>query len=261
MLKQQESTVEILDPAFYMPQLDRTRRIWVFLPDGYHSTDKRYPVIYMHDGQNLFDNATAAGEEWHVDEMMTAYKGQCIIVGIDNGEDKRMTEYNFKDSEKFGAGEGRKYIEFIIQTLKPVIDEKYRTLADRKYTLMAGSSLGGLISFYGAMYFPEAFGGAGIFSPSFQLVPDVVEEMKLIAEQNVIYPQHFYFYGAKQEDEKMVSSIEEVTAMLAQYPNYKIYLDLHFEGEHKEAYWGERFVEFYKWIEENWAMADNAIKV
>jgi metallo-beta-lactamase class B len=245
------SSVSILDPAFHMPQLDRTRRIWVYLPEGYDTNDKRYPVIYMQDGQNLFDNATAVGEEWYLDETMTAIQAQCIIIGIDNGGDKRQTEYNFRDSEEFGAGEGRKYIEFIVQTLKPAIDEKFRTLGGREYTHIAGSSMGGLIAFYGAMYFPETFGGAGIFSPSFWLVPDIVQEMQLLAEQNVNYEQHFYFYGALQEDEKMVKYVQDIADMLSQYPQFKIYLDLQGEGEHSERSWGQRVVEYHNWIELN----------
>jgi len=252
MSEQQQGSVEILDAPFYMPQLDRTRTIWIYLPAGYHLDEKRYPVIYMQDGQNLFDNSTAADEEWYLDETLTSIQAQCIIVGIDNGGDKRPTEYNFRDSEEFGAGEGRKYMEFIVQTLKPDIDGKFRTLPDREHTLIAGSSLGGLLSFYGAMYFPETFGGVGVFSPSFWLVEDIVTEMQLLAEQNSNYEQYYYFYGALQEDEKMVKYIEEVSALLSKYPQYKIYLDLHSEGEHKEVYWGQRFADFYKWCEENW---------
>lgn len=256
MSSETEKTVAVLADDIYMPQLDRTRRIWVCFPDDYRETEKRYPVIYMHDGQNLFDNETAAGQEWYLDETMVAIGGQCIIVGIESGAEKRVTEYNFRDSEEFGAGEGRRYIEFITQTLKPLVDEKLRTLSDRQHTFIAGSSLGGLISFYGAMYFADVFGGAGIFSPSFWLVPDITAEMKLLAEQNINYPQHFYFYGARQEDEKMLRYIEEVAAMLASYPHYKILLDLHEQGEHSEGYWGERFSDFYEWIAMNWNAAD-----
>jgi predicted alpha/beta superfamily hydrolase len=252
MNNQTEETVIIFDPAFYIPQLDRTRRIWLCLPLGYNESEQRYPVIYMHDGQNLFDNNTAAGQEWYLDETLAAIGGECIIVGIESGAEKRATEYNFRDSEEFGEGEGRKYLEFITQTLKPVIDEKLRTLPDRDHTFIAGSSLGGLISFYGAMYFPETFGGAGIFSPSFWLVPDITEEMKSVAAQNIQFPQHFYFYGALQEDEKMLKYIEEIAALLSQYPNYKIFLDLHEFGEHSEGYWGQRFSDYYHWIAVNW---------
>jgi predicted alpha/beta superfamily hydrolase len=208
------------------------------LPTDYQDINKSYPVIYMHDGQNLFDSSTAAGQEWYLDETLSMLHGECIVVGIDSGEEKRATEYNFRDSIEFGEGEGRKYIEFIAQTLKPFIDERFRTLPDREHTFIAGSSLGGLISFYGAMYFPEVFGGAGIFSPSFWLVPDIVEEMKVVIEKGSGLRQHFYFYGAQQEDEKMLNYINDVAALMSQYPQYKIYLDLHELGEHSEGYWG-----------------------
>lgn len=253
METQQQSTVNVhvIDEAFYMPQLDRTRRIWVYLPEGYETSEKRYPVIYMHDGQNLFDHSTALSEEWCVDETMTIMRGECIVVGIDNGEEKRMTEYNFRDHEEHGTGEGKKYVQFIVETLKPFIDERYRTLPDRGNTHIAGSSLGGLISFYAAMYFPYAFGGAGIFSPSLWLVPDIVDEIKNIVEQNLDYPQHFYFYGGEKEDENMVKFIEGVAEFLLAYPQYKINIEIHPEGEHSEIYWREKFPAFYRWISKN----------
>ncbi|MEO6167075.1 MAG: alpha/beta hydrolase-fold protein [Chitinophagales bacterium] len=252
MSEQHEVRVELFDASFYIPQLDRSRRIWVCLPEDYSASERKYPVIYMHDGQNLFDNATAAGQEWSLDETLADIHGQCIIIGIDNGEEKRSTEYNFRDSEEFGAGEGRKYIEFIALTLKPVVDERLRTLPDREHTFIAGSSLGGLISFYGAIYFADTFGGAGIFSPSFWLVPDIVAEIRPVIEKNAGYQQHFYFYGARQEDEKLLSFIEEIAAFLAQYPQYRVFLDLHEEGEHSEGYWGLRFADYYRWLEINW---------
>src|SRR5687768_5349467 len=83
--------VYIFDEAFYMPQLDRSRRIWLYLPPEYSSSHKHYPVLYMHDGQNLFDANTAfGGEEWGIDETLNAIKNKCIIVGIDNGAAKRI---------------------------------------------------------------------------------------------------------------------------------------------------------------------------
>src|SRR5688572_7394439 len=166
----------ILDEAFYMPQLQRSRRIWLYLPPEYSASGKSYPVIYMHDGQNLFDATTAfGGAEWGIDETLNTVKNKCIIVGIDNGGAKRINEYNFYDNEQHGAGEGRAYVSFIVDTLKPYIDKTYRTLADRDHTFTAGSSLGGLISFYAAMWYPQVFGGGGIFSPAFWIVPHIEE--------------------------------------------------------------------------------------
>ena len=152
--------VQILDTAFLIPQLNRTRRIWIYLPPDYnYNTDKRYSVLYMQDGQNLFDDATSYAGEWGVDEFMDSLKyGQCIVVGIDNGGDKRMTEYNPYDNKKFGKGEGKKYIDFLVKTLKPFIDKNYRTLPGIQNTGIAGSSMGGLISLYAILQYPKVFG-------------------------------------------------------------------------------------------------------
>ena len=97
--------VHILDTAFTIPQLNRKRRIWVYLPKGYAASAKTYPVLYMEDGQNLFNEQTAAFGEWGVDECLDSLQSQlnkeCIVIGIDHGGDKRTTEYNPYDNEKF----------------------------------------------------------------------------------------------------------------------------------------------------------------
>ncbi|MBC8046599.1 MAG: alpha/beta hydrolase [Fimbriimonadaceae bacterium] len=243
--------LEILDDAFYIPQLDRTRRIWVYLPLEYGTTEKRFPVIYMQDGQNLFDTAFTSGTGWGIDETMLAMNGKCIIVGIDNGKEKRINEYNFRDHEEHGEGEGRKFISFIAETLKPFIDSKYRTLPDRLHTYLAGSSLGGLVSLYGTLYFADTFGGAGIFSPALWIIPDLAEEIENIALSNANNQQHFYFYGGGKEDENLISNIENIATMLSKYPQYKLFVDINPDGEHSEQYWKERFPAFFIWLNEN----------
>ena len=125
----------------------------------------------MHDGQNLFDKATSFAGEWGIDEAMDSIKNACIVVGIDNGGLKRMYEYNPNDTKQYGRGEGRAYLAFIVNNLKPFIDKKYRTLPGKQYTWMAGSSMGGLITFYAGLYYPQVFGGLGVFSPSFWIAP------------------------------------------------------------------------------------------
>ncbi|HEX8358377.1 MAG TPA: alpha/beta hydrolase-fold protein [Segetibacter sp.] len=239
--------VEVIDENFYMPQLDRNRRIWVYRPTGYYQTVKRYPVIYMHDGQNLFDEANAFGEEWGIDETLNTVLGECIIVGIDNSE-HRMREYNFHDHEEFGAGEGRKYTEFITQTLKPVIDLNFRTVPDRKHTHIAGSSMGGLISLYAALYYPETFGGAGVFSPSLWIVPGFEEELERVAASNAKFPQQFYFYGGDKEGCNMTENITTVAALLKQYPHCSVDVDINPEGEHSEYHWRNKFADYYSWL-------------
>lgn len=241
--------VHIFDEAFYMPQLQRSRRIWLYLPPDYSSSRNSYPVLYMHDGQNLFDAATAfGGEEWGVDETMDTVKNKCIIVGIDNGGAKRINEYNFYDTDEHGAGEGRAYVSFIVDTLKPCIDKTYRTLPGRGHTFTAGSSLGALISFYAAFYYPQVFGGAGIFSPAFWIVPHIAEEMKAKAEENRQFAQRFYFYAGEKEEKLITEKTGMITDLLKPFPHYTIKKVLDPGGSHSEATWRAAFPHFYHWL-------------
>src|SRR5919199_775617 len=118
----------------YSPELHNTRDILVHLPASYEAAGRRYPVIYMHDGQNLFDDATSFAGAWHVDEALAALDCEdveAIVVGIPNLGPKRIDEYSpFVDAHRRG-GSGDRYLRFIIQTLKPLIDREFRTLPDR----------------------------------------------------------------------------------------------------------------------------------
>ena len=139
--------VFILSEDFKIPQLNRERRVWMYLPPNYKSANKSFPVIYMHDGQNLFDTSTSYSGEWSVDETLNRlYKdgnASFIVVAIDNGKDKRLDEYSPWKNQKYGGGEGDAYLEFIVKTLKPYIDANYKTLKDKENTAIIGSSMGG----------------------------------------------------------------------------------------------------------------------
>ena len=239
--------VSLLHDAFYMPQLHRTRRIWMYCPNDYDESDTRYPVIYMHDGQNLFDEATAFDKEWEIDETLESLTAQCIVIGIESNE-HRMTEYNCNDNEKHGKGEGKAYIDFIVHKLKPYIDKHYKTLPDRDNTYMAGSSMGGLISLFGALYHPESFSKAGIFSPALWIVPNMLGELQLLAEHNASYSQQLFFYGGENEGGNMVQNIMDATELLKQYPQYSLYVSVDAEGEHSETCWRNVFFDFYHWL-------------
>ena len=154
--------VKIVSTAFDIPQLKRKRRIWIYLPPSYTNSSKKYPVLYAQDGQNLFDASTAYADEWHLDETLDSLfadkqNPEIIVVGIDNGEKHRMQEYAPWSHPKYGDGEGNVYIDFIVNYLKPFIDQNYRTLSDRENTGILGSSMGGLISFYAALKIPGSF--------------------------------------------------------------------------------------------------------
>ncbi|HEX2621076.1 MAG TPA: alpha/beta hydrolase-fold protein, partial [Phototrophicaceae bacterium] len=162
----------------YSPQLDNRRDLLVYLPPSHNTNQRAYPVIYMHDGQNLFDNATSYVGEWQVDETMErlAYEGiEAIVVGILNTGKDRIEEYSPFDN-RWGKGRGDEYLKFIIETVKPLIDRSFHTLPDRAHTGIAGSSMGGLISMYGYFRYPEVFGIAGVMSPSFWLAGQALND-------------------------------------------------------------------------------------
>lgn len=166
--------------TLHMPQLDRERTIRVYLPESYASSGKAYPVVYMHDGQNLFDvESTAFGMSWEahtaLDRLVAKRAiGEWIIVGIDNAGDRRLDEYSpwrttaakrlKSGMTGLSGGEGEAYADFVIHTLKPQIDRQYRTLPGREATAMIGSSMGGLISLYIGLKHQELFSRIGAFS-------------------------------------------------------------------------------------------------
>ena len=154
---------------FWSPQLDNRREVLVYLPPSYGQGDRRYQVLYMHDGQNLFDRATAfAGQDWKVDETLEqlSHEGlEAIVVGLNNLGDQRLKEYN--PFPNFRQGRGERYLEFIVKAVKPAIDRDFRTLPGRAHTGMMGSSMGGLISLYAFFRYPEVFNFVGVMSPAF----------------------------------------------------------------------------------------------
>jgi len=153
--------------------LVNARGIWVYLPPSYaEDPSRRYPVVYMHDGQNLFDPRTAfGGTAWAVDRTMNAGAEdatvrEAIVVGIENTS-ARMDEYTpSRDATRMAGGLGARYLRFVVDELKPLIDTSFRTLPGREHTVLAGSSLGGLITAYAGVHHASVFGHLGIFSPS-----------------------------------------------------------------------------------------------
>lgn len=240
--------VSVIDHAFFMPQLNRSRRIWLYLPASYQKSKKRFPVLYMHDGQNLFNVNTSFSGEWQVDETLDSTPNACIVVGIDNGGLHRMNEYNPYDTEQFGKGEGLLYLEFIVETLKPYIDKKYRTLRSDKHTIMAGSSMGGLISFYAGILYPQIFGRLGIFSPAFWIAPHLVSYINQSIKPRRHSKQKYYFYGGGAENANMVSDIFQVAELMHSYANPTIKTVVNPAGYHSEDCWKKEFPAFFQWI-------------
>ena len=151
------------------PQLGNERDLYIYLPPSYDGSDRRYPVIYMHDGQNLFDPKTSFAGEWNVDGILDQASSEgleAIVVGIPNMGPERCSEYSPFDDPKHGPGNGDAYLAFITDTIKPIIDEDFRTLPEREQTGIAGSSMGGLISLYAFFRKSDVFGFTGVMSPA-----------------------------------------------------------------------------------------------
>jgi predicted alpha/beta superfamily hydrolase len=159
---------------FHSKILNNDRDVLVYLPPDYEATKKRYSVLYLHDGQNLFDGATSfiPGQEWRVDEtaqrLIAAGRIEpLIIVGINNAGKDRINEYTPAEDAKYKmGGKADLYGRMLLEELKPFIDAHYRTKKGAQYTGLGGSSLGGLVSIYLALKYPTIFGRAAVVSPS-----------------------------------------------------------------------------------------------
>lgn len=253
--------VFLLDEDFNMPQLGRDRRIWIYLPPDYDDSGKDYPVLYMHDGQNLFDIATAFSGEWEVDESLNALfeNGDegIIVVGIDNGGTHRLDEYSPWVNPQYGGGEGQAYVEFIIETLKPYIDEQYRTKSGRAHTGIMGSSMGGLISLYAAIEHQDVFSKAGIFSASFWFSDEVYTHVSSTGKQA---DMRIYMIAGALEGSGG-GQVADMNAMYdtlldAGFDQDEVLAIEHPDGTHSEWYWAREFSDAYQWL---WATTSSIL--
>jgi len=244
--------VHILSDSFPMNSLASKTKIWIYLPPSYQHSKKSYPVIYMQDGQNLFDKATTAfGTEWQVDETMDSLvsKGgqEYIIVGIGSGNE-RLHEYLPYQSKMLGEARGKEYAAFITKQLVPYIDSNYRTVKARGGRSVAGSSMGALISLYCLMEFPDIFSVAGVFSCSFQVIDDF---------HHVLYKDpgskkiKVFLYAGDKESKTLVQYTELMKQELEKSKNIKVRTMYVKGGEHSEYYWQKPFLEYVLWLNKN----------
>lgn len=180
--------------------LGNARDLFVYLPPSYAAGARRYPVVYMQDGQNLFDHALSYAGEWQVDETMEAlsHEGiEAIVVGVPNAGVRRLDEYApFRDARGAG-GHGAAYVEFLADTVKPLIDRDFRTLPGREHTGVLGSSMGGLISMFAFFHRPDVFGFAGVMSPSLWFAQ---ESMFPYVQRQPFVPGRLYLDAGTAED-------------------------------------------------------------
>lgn len=245
--------VEIISEEFYMPQLDRHRKVWALLPFDYYVSDKNYPVLYLQDAQNLFNEGSLYGN-WEIDKKLSILaeygRGDVIIIAIEHGSDDRIKEYIFDNDNVANGSEGKKYIRFITDTLKPFVDEHYRTKKDRENTGIGGSSLGALISIYSGFLYPEVYSKLLIFSPSLWVEPNNNFPMMSF---RVPFKTKIYLYGGEQEGSKMVKRIQVFENYLKRWEKKNLFdfefkTSINAQGSHNEFYWSQEFPRAIEWL-------------
>lgn len=242
----QKGTVVYLENVA-MKSLERERTIRIYLPPNYEQTTKSYPVIYMHDGQNLFADSTSFVGEWHVDETLDSLyqtdELEVIVVGIDNGGQHRIDEYTAWTHEKYGGGQGAEYADFVVKELKPMIDSTYRTKVNEAAVI--GSSLGGLISHYMIFKYPDVFTKAGIFSPSYWFS----DEVKGFTEQRKLTPQHrVYNLMGDKEGAEALEAFSDISANIGINSHAQLKIVSVKDGEHNEQLWSEQLAACLLWL-------------
>jgi len=244
-----QPNVQVLAPLM-IPGLDRQRTVRLYLPPSYANSKERYPVLYMHDGQNLFDAATSFLGEWEVDESLNSLAQarhlDLIVVGIDNGGEHRNLELAPFDNEN-GKAEGDAYLAFIVEVVKPYIDAHYRTKSGRDDTGIMGSSLGGLISHYALLRYPQVFGKVGVLSPSYWYAPPLYA---FTAAHPPARDSRWYFYAGGAEDEHMVDDLQRMLGVMRAGGLAPAAMTVHVVpgAAHNEAAWRAEFPRAIEWL-------------
>jgi predicted alpha/beta superfamily hydrolase len=228
--------------------VERERTVIVYLPPGYDERSAvRYPVLYLHDGQNVFDQATSFGEEWHVDEtaqqLITGGRIEpIIIVAVYNAGEDRIHEYTPTPNEaKGGGGRADDYGCMLVQELKPFIDATYKTLPGAANTAMAGSSLGGLVTVHLALRYSTAFGKIAAMSPSVWWDDRVIlSEVGALAGK---LPLRIWLDAGTKEGPEVIADARKLRdAFVAKgwtTPGDLMYYEAE-GGEHNERSWAQR---------------------
>jgi len=227
-------------PALYSPQLRNRRDLFVYLPPGYHRSANDYPVLYLHDGQNLFDPAISFAGEWGVDDAIVATGCEAIVVAIPNIDSVRLTEYSPFPDWECGGGRGEVYVDFLVETVKPIIDRAFRTRRDAVSTVIGGASMGGLISLYAQRARPDVFGCAAVMSPSLWFGREPL--FAWLADQGR-RPGRVYLDIGTLEGDEMLEDARRLHALMVRQ-GYRASVDLQYREQvaaHCEAAWAARF--------------------
>ena len=243
--------VHLISDEFEIPQLNKTRRVWALLPHDYEQTTERYPVLYLQDAQNLFNEKAQYGN-WEIDKklaVMSEYKiGKIIVIAIEHADQDRIKEYNVGNTV-LGAGQGKKYIRFITDTLKPFVDKSFRTKPEREYTGIGGSSMGGLVSIFSGLMYPEVYGKLMVFSPSLWVVPKMNFNQIDFSEPG---ETKIYLYAGGDESATMIDHVKRFKKNMLKNEQasskMKIQLSINMLGKHNETYWSDEFPKAIEWL-------------
>ncbi|MEZ4773778.1 MAG: alpha/beta hydrolase-fold protein [Bacteroidia bacterium] len=244
--------IRVIEEDYEIPQLGRRRRISALLPYDYEESETYYPVLYLHDGQNLFNEHAMFGN-WAIDQSLAklAEKGlkDIIIIAVDHGGEERISEYSPYYNPKFGEGSGELYLQFVEQTLKPYVDRKFRVFTDRLNTGIGGSSMGGLISLYAGIVHNHVFSKMMIFSPSLWISPKVYyHTSSFLAKEKT----EMYVYAGEQESKSHITNVKRLKSSLyrstADQSLLRFHLSINPEGTHNESFWREEFPKAIEWL-------------
>lgn len=241
--------IVLISDEFEIPQLNKTRKIWALLPHDYDSSSESYPVMYLQDAQNLFNEEAEYGN-WEIDKklaVMSEYKiGKIIIIAIEHAKEDRIKEYNV-GTTLLGKGQGKKYIKFLTETLKPFVDANFRTKKEREFTGIGGSSMGALVSIFSGIRYPDVFGRLMIFSPSLWVGPKLK-----IKSQEKAQDTKIYLYAGGDESETMIDQVQNFKNQMIDdgfvANKMKINLSINKLGKHTETFWSDEFPKAIEWL-------------
>jgi predicted alpha/beta superfamily hydrolase len=227
----------------YSAELGNRRDLHVYLPPGYDRSDARYPVLYVQDGQNLFDDALSFAGAWGAGlaaDSAARLGYECIIVGVSNVGPARIDEYSPFIDLRLGGGKGERYLAFLVRTVKPLIDREFRTRAGREHTLIGGASMGGLLALYAFFRYPDVYGAASVQSPALWFAGGAIFDY---VDAAPFYPGRIYLDVGRREGEGTLRNAKRMCALLAG-KGYVEHETLTWaedaRGAHHESDWGRR---------------------
>lgn len=246
----------LLAKGIRIPKINRRRKVWAFLPSDYFfNLEKRYPVIYFNDGQNIFEGWKAAfGKSWEVHQTMQKLSNlnisQSILIGIEHGKKYRKREYLPFDEFNNFSYEGNAYSDFIANELKEYVDKNLRTLPNRENNAIIGSSLGGLNALFTGFKHQDIFSKVGVFSPSLWAAPPIFSLIERVGKH---YPTKFYLSVGSKEGKHTIEQVGWLynTLMKAGFLSQDVQMNLVKDGKHDEHLWQSEFSNFYQWIHSN----------